>query len=163
MGTRAILALSAFLALALLLPSDGWGQNAHFVGGEPTVSTTENSVCVSGKAAGLGNIPLQVAIEITAVATTNCVNPAGNVAPGQGTVTTTKTASASFQPDKNGNVRFSLCNTISPADFPTPTAEEAGCPNPNWTVAPIQAQDITITGFRVIISHQGRILFERAQ
>jgi hypothetical protein len=154
--------LSALLALGMFLPSKAWGQNAHFLRG-PTITTTENSVCVSGRVAGLGNADLQVSIQITAIATTNCVNPGGNVAPGQGTVTTTKTASASFKPTTNGNVTFSLCNTVSPSDFPTPTVEEAGCPNGNWTVAPIRAEDITITGYDVTISHQGQVLFHKSQ
>jgi hypothetical protein len=83
---------------------------AHFVG-DPTVTRTDTSITISGKVAGLGNVP-QIDVQVTGTA--ECVNPGSNKpkaankqaisAGGQFPVQNGKadfsvTATATFQPD----------------------------------------------------------------
>ena len=72
--TAKILGLAAIMAMTLALPA--MAGNAHFVGAT-SVERSGDTLTVSGKVAGLGNID-QIHVEVTADAA--CVNP-GNKKP----------------------------------------------------------------------------------
>jgi hypothetical protein len=105
---------------------------AHFIG-TPTLSVANNgNLSVSGKAAGLGNDP--VSAFLTADSVTQevvCVNKGGNIAPGQGTETTTVVGPSQTINPRNGQITFRTVTLAAPA---LPSADEAGCPNGNWSV-----------------------------
>jgi hypothetical protein len=71
-----------------------------------------------------------------------CVNPGGNIAPGQNTVNVDiSQTSPNLKPDKNGNASFSFTIPLMPS------AKAAGCPNGNWRVAGLKgALFATYTG-----------------
>jgi hypothetical protein len=58
------------------------------------------------------------------------VNHGGNVAPGQPTTQNNVTGPTQTIQPRNGQISFSP--TLQPP--PTPSAQQAGCPNGNWTV-----------------------------
>jgi hypothetical protein len=97
--------VAVFTAMALTVSIVSAG-NAHFVG-TPTISISGNTVTVSGKVAGLGNIP-QIHAVFTADA--QCVNPGSN-----------KPKAANKQavggggdfPVQNGKANFSISGTAT--------------------------------------------------
>ena len=102
--TRKIgIVVAVFTAMALTVSIVAAG-NAHFVG-DPTVTVSGNTVTITGKVAGLGNVP-QIHAEFTADA--QCVNPGSN-----------KPKAANKQsvggggdfPVQNGKANFSISGT----------------------------------------------------
>jgi hypothetical protein len=129
----------ATLAFLLGFPAAALAQSGHFVG-TPTCTDQGTTLRCTGKVAGLGGTTFQITVTASGVATVECTNPAGNVAPGQ-TFTTTSTGTTGPQPTpRNGASRFNLTTT-------TPTAPAGSCPNPKWTaeVVDVEFGDATIT------------------
>lgn len=127
------------LTLALGFPAAALAQSGHFVG-TPTCVDRGTTVQCTGKVAGLGGTTFQITVEAAGVATVECTNPGGNVAPGQ-TFTTTSTGTTGPQSTpRNGQFRFNL-ETV------TPTAPAGSCPNPGWTatVTDVEFGDATVT------------------
>jgi hypothetical protein len=126
-----------------------------------TVNEQNNTVCVSGEFAGVGMDNVFLDVDVSFSATTVCRNGGGQTAPGQGTVSLTRDfPTQSFTADKNGRLRVNYCTPrVSGSDFPTPTSAEAGCPNPNWTVDPIQTSAITVSGYSVEMTWRNETLF----
>ncbi|MBI2389108.1 MAG: hypothetical protein HYV09_05785 [Deltaproteobacteria bacterium] len=148
---RLLLAGSAMVTALVAVSSADAAINFH---SGPTVSVEGNEICYAFNASGLGNIDVNVAVTATFGATTTCRNKGGNVAPGQGVVTLTRSfPTETFHP-KNGRVNVDEC-TVAPrgSDFPTPTSQQAGCPNGNWTVDPIRTSAIFLRNYSVTITY----------
>jgi hypothetical protein len=91
-------------------------SNAHFVG-TPTATRTDNSITVSGKVAGLGDVDV---ITVTVSADAQCVNPGSN----KPKAANKQSFSASGdQPVQNGKANFSqtLTATFQPDCTPPMT------------------------------------------
>ncbi len=135
------------LALAALtFTATASAQNPHFIG-EPTCVDVGTQVQCSGKIAGLGEGPVTLVIEAEGLATVECTNPGGNVAPGQ---TTEVTSGGEFdlgQP-RGGKIAFRNATTDEP---PAPDPAEA-CPNPQWTAA---ITDVAFTEATLIVLQGG--------
>src|SRR5215217_3155223 len=125
-----VIALTA-LTMALGFPSAAFAQSGHFVtGGANAPSCTDTGLTVecTGKVAGLGGTTFEITIEAAGIATVECHNPAGNVAPGQDTEVDAAGTTGPQPTPRNGQVVFTI-ETESPAPLPpTPT-----CPNEMWT------------------------------
>lgn len=132
------IALLAF-TLALGFPTAALAQSGHFVG-TPTCEDAGTTVECSGKVAGLGGTTFEITVSAPGVATVECTNPAGNVAPGQTFSTTTTGSSGPLATPRNGQFRFTV-------ESDTPTAPAGSCPNPKWTaeVVDVEFGDATIT------------------
>ena len=115
--------LVVFLLISVLGFTSASAQNIHFIG-SPSISDNGNTLSFCAKLAGLGNNQMvTVVLSTVATITTQCSNPAGNIAPGQ-TKTATLSKSGTFMSDKNGSVTFCLTT-----DVPNP----GKCPNGQWT------------------------------
>jgi hypothetical protein len=114
-------------------------QNAHFIG-EPTCVDIGTQVRCSGKIAGLGEGPVTLQIEAVGIASVECANPAGNVAPGQAT-TVESTGTFDLGKPRGGQITFRRATTDPP---PAPDPAEV-CPNPKWTATIIDVEFTTAT------------------
>ena len=154
---RRLLILFAVVATAAMtVTAAATAASPHFKnGGSPVCTISGGQATCSGALAGLGNQDVTIQLNVQGVATFNCVSPGGNAAPGQNKVpfqgTTTQVIPSNQI--KNGNLNFS---TTSPSSQPTATAEQAGCPNPNWTTTLASA---TVTSITLTISQGGQTLF----
>jgi hypothetical protein len=133
-----IAVLSALVVALAAVPA--LAQNPHFVGAlRGTDQGTQ--LQVSGKVAGLGNEPVNVVVEATGLATIECTNPGGNVAPGQTKELNVTGESGPITP-RSGQITFNVL-TLEP----TPPAD--ACPNRQWTptVTDVQFTGATVTVF----------------
>jgi len=127
---RHLVMLVAAMMAAAALVSTAFAESPHFIGTPTCSKSTSGVLTCSGKAAGLGNGPTQAFLTASSVvATFECVNHGGNVAPGQPTSESNVTGPAQDITPHNGQITFSP--TLSPPPAPNPNDV---CPNGNWTV-----------------------------
>ena len=130
---------------------------AHFTKrGTPTCIDTGTTLVCSGELAGLGNEDLVIDVTSDAEATFLCGAPgSGKPAAGQNKVPFEAGGSQTISGGaiKNGRAVFSVTAPTAP---PTATAEQAGCPNPNWQV--IRIEDIDFANVVLTIA-QDEVLF----
>ena len=118
---KLVLVIAVILISAVKLSA----QNIHFIDG-PVITDNGTTLTFCAKLVGLGNNKLvTVVLSTVATITTQCTNPAGNIAPGQ-TKTATISKSGEFMSDKNGTVTFCLT---------TETPSPGKCPNGQWSGA----------------------------
>lgn len=137
----AVLMAAAVLAIFGFVATPAFAQSGHFVG-TPTCTDEGVTVECSGKVAGLGGTTFEITVEADGIATVECTNPGGNVAPGQDTAVTVAGSSGPLATPRNGQFRFSL-ESADPNPLPaTPT-----CPNNQWTptITDVTFGDATIT------------------
>src|SRR5215217_6419535 len=125
---RVLVVIFTTLLITLGFSTAAWAQSGHFVG-TPTCTDEGTIVVCTGKVAGLGSTTFQIQTDAVGIASVECTNPGGNVAPGQDTEVTTAGSFGPFTADRNGNFRFPTLTTGAP---PNPSGAEA-CPNPQWT------------------------------
>jgi hypothetical protein len=136
-----LLAIGAVAAFAF--PAGASAQSGHFVG-TPTCTDIGTQVQCSGKVAGLGGTTFTITVEADGIASVECTNPGGNVAPGQDTAVNVSGSSGPLATPRNGQFRFSLTSTDPEPLPPTPT-----CPNNQWTpnIVDVTFGDATLTLF----------------
>lgn len=147
---RHLLVFITALVIALGFPSAALAQSGHFLeGGRSAPSCTDigTQVQCTGKVAGLGGTTFEITIEADGIATVECRNPGGNVAPGQDTAVTVAGSTDPLPTPRNGSFRFSI-TTDDPAPLPpTPT-----CPNNQWTA---EIVDVTFTTATLTLFEDG--------
>ena len=131
-ATAALVAMLTFAAVAL-------AQSGHFVG-TPTCTDEGTTVECRGKVAGLGGTTFEITVSAPGIASVECTNPGGNVAPGQSFTTTVAGTSGPLSTPRNGQFRFTV-------ESDTPSAPPGSCPNPMWTaeVVDVEFGNATLT------------------
>jgi hypothetical protein len=104
-------------------------QSGHFISngaGAPVCTDIGTQVACGGKVAGLGGVTFEIRVEAPGVASIECENPGGNIAPGQDTQLTAAGSSGPLPTPRNGQYVFGVMTDppVAP-NFPT-------CPNPQW-------------------------------
>jgi hypothetical protein len=137
---RFIIALAAVIALFGLTAAPAYAQSGHFIdngAGAPECTDEGTTVECTGKVAGLGGTTFEITIEAPGIASVECTNPGGNVAPGQDTAVTVAGTTGPQLTPRNGAFVFTI-ETDDPEPLPpTPT-----CPNNQWTP---EIVDVTFT------------------
>ena len=143
----AAVALAA--AVALTASADvAFAQSGHFHrqdGGR--AQTTERTVECTGKVAGLGGTTFEITVEATGIASVECTNPGGNVAPGQDTAVNVEGTTEPLPTPRNGQFLFTLETDDPEPPPPTPT-----CPNGQWTANVV---DVTFTTATLTLEEDG--------
>jgi hypothetical protein len=128
---KRFLLLSAVAVAALAFPGAASAQSGHFLtggGNAPSCTDEGTTVLCEGKVAGLGGTTFEITIEAAGIASVECTNPGGNVAPGQDTAVNVAGTTGPQPTPRNGQARFTI-ETDDPEPLPpTPT-----CPNDQWT------------------------------
>jgi hypothetical protein len=132
------------LALALGLPGVAVAQSGHFVQTQ-TCTDTGLTVTCTGKVAGLGGTTFEIVVIADGVASVECANPAGNVAPGQSFDFEAEGTTGAQPTPRNGQFRYSVSTAA-------PTAPAGSCPNPQWTATVI---DVTFTNATIQLLEDG--------
>ena len=129
------------LTIALGFPGVALAQSGHFVG-TPTCTDQGTTVECKGKVAGLGGTTFEITVDATGVASVECTNPGGNVAPGQDTTVQTSGTTGEQETPRNGQYRFT-----GSTDDPEPLPATPTCPNNQWTpnIVDVEFTDATIT------------------
>jgi len=146
-----IIAVLSLMALALAaVPA--LAQSGHFVtggGNAPSCRDAGTTVLCTTKVAGLGGTTFEVQIDAVGIASVECENPGGNVAPGQDTTVETSGTTGTLPTPRNGAATVSV-STLEPAPLPaTPT-----CPNAMWTPT---ITDVTFTEATLTLLEDGVI------
>jgi hypothetical protein len=131
----------------------------------PTATFSGATVTLTGgNFSGLGSVPAIATFQATAgVATFDCANPQGHLAPGQnpvpaqpGPVSTQDLGNA----DHNGRGTISnLSATVSAP--PTPSAQEVGCGGTGSTQWTVVLNSLTATAAHLEITQNGTVVFCR--
>ena len=141
------LLLSAVVVAALALPGVASAQSGHFItggGNAPSCTDIGTQVTCEGKVAGLGGTTFEITIEAEGIASVECTNPGGNVAPGQDTSVTVAGTTTPLPTPRNGQFVFSVTSDDPEPLPPTPT-----CPNEQWTpnIVDVVFTDATLSLF----------------
>jgi hypothetical protein len=134
------LLLSAVAVAALAFPGVASAQSGHFLtggGNAPSCTDIGTQVECDGKVAGLGGTTFEITIEADGIASVECRNPGGNVAPGQDTAVTVAGTTDPLPTPRNGQFRFTVTT-----DDPEPLPSTPTCPNEKWTP---EIVDVTFT------------------
>lgn len=126
-GTMRKTILAATFAAALLAVPAALAGSPHFINNATSITTSGNTITVTGKEAGLGD---EAQIHVVLNATATCVNPGGNSP--QAANKTTVSAEGDF-PVQNGKADFTLSAT---AVFQ---------PNPAGACGDVVFSDVTVT------------------
>ena len=144
---RKMLAVLITALVVALLPTAAHAA-VNFRSG-PTATDLGTQLRVTGNVSGLGMGDLTAVVNATCIATVECTNPGGNVAPGLDTEVDVSGQASDIQV-KNGRATF---NVVTAA--PTVTGAEA-CPNPMFTA---RVTDVDFTSATLTLIQGGQVVF----
>ena len=149
---KAITALTAALVLTATTTTAVFAASPHYKrGGQPVCTIdaeTGAATCSTGEVAGLGNEDVLIVVTVSGSAGTFCHNPGNTrIVPGQNPAEGSSTGTQLIDADeiKNGTLVIDPIDTDA-VTFTAPSPEEAGCPNPSWTVT-VDTGNVEFSGF----------------
>ena len=149
---RIVFVVTTLVALAALAlgAAPAEAQSGHFIergAGAPECVDIGTQVECSGKVAGLGGTTFEIRVTASGIASVECENPGGNVAPGQDTAVDVAGSSGPLPTPRNGQFVFTGLTTDPPTvpNFPT-------CPNPQWTARVV---DVTFGDATLLLFEDG--------
>lgn len=140
---RLVVVLSAVIAMLGLATGTAAAQGGHFVtggGNAPSCTDIGTQVRCTGKVAGLGGTTFTITVAAPGIASVECVNPAGQRAPGQDTAVEVAGSSGPLPTPRNGQFQFTITS-----DDPAPLPATPTCPNPKWTPEIVDVSFTTAT------------------
>ena len=144
-----VAALATFVGLAFAA-APAYAQSGHFItggGNAPECTDEGTTVECTGKVAGLGGTTFTINIAAAGIASVECTNPGGNVAPGQDTAVDVAGTTDELPTPRNGQFVFTI-ETDDPEPLPpTPT-----CPNDQWVPNIV---DVTFTTATLTLFEDG--------
>jgi hypothetical protein len=143
-------------AIAIVVVPLAYAASVHFKGGNPTFTDKGTTLETCFSLAGLGNQDVTITVEAAGFADSTCTNKGGNVAPGQNKTPVSPTAQVTIPSTQIKNGNLSVCLTTTPP--PAPTAQEAGCPNNNWTAS---INDVDFTTAKITVVQGGKVVLSR--
>jgi hypothetical protein len=152
---RLAIALVAVGAVLGFTAGTASAQNGHFLTGGGNAATCTDiglQVECTGKVAGLGGTTFEITIVATGIASVECTNPGGNVAPGQNTAVSVAGSTDPQPTPRNGQFRFSVTT-----DAPDPLPSTPTCPNSQWTANIV---DVTFTTATLSLYEDGTLVDE---
>jgi hypothetical protein len=126
-----IIAVVTALAALGVTASPAHANSGHFIksgANAPVCTDIGLQVQCTGKVAGLGGTTFEITLSATGVASVECENPAGHVAPGQDTEVPLEGSSGPLATPRNGQYNFTVMT-----DPPDPLPATPTCPNNKWT------------------------------
>jgi hypothetical protein len=138
------------LIVAALAAVPALAQSGHFItGGGNAAECTDigTQVQCDGKVAGLGGTTFEITIAAPGIATVECENPGGNVAPGQDTAVDVAGTTGPLPTPRNGAFNFTITT-----DDPEPLPATPTCPNDMWTPT---ITDVTFTTATLTLFEDG--------
>ncbi len=142
---RLLIIVATVFGLFAFATAPASANSGHFLtggGNAPNCVDTGLTVTCDGKVAGLGGTTFEITIDAVGIASVECENPGGNVAPGQDTAVPTSGTTGEQSTPRNGQYRFTV-STLDPEPLPpTPT-----CPNNQWTphITDVSFTDATLS------------------
>jgi hypothetical protein len=133
--------------MALFVPSAFAAVKFH---AGPTFTDMGTTLNVTGNVSGLGNQNLTAVLSATGIASVECINPAGNRAPGQDTSVSTTGTQSNIQV-KNGRATFNVTSA-------EPRVSSAACPNNKWRAV---VTDVDFTRATLTLIQGGATIFSR--
>ena len=143
----AVLLVSTMLAIGLFAPSAFAAVKFH---AGPTFTDQGTTLNVTGNVSGLGVENLTATLTATGTASVECINPAGNRAPGQDTSVTTTGSQSNIQV-KNGRATFNVTSA-------EPTVTSAACPNNKWRAI---VTDVDFSSATLTLTQGGKTVFSK--
>jgi hypothetical protein len=147
---RFLIALAAVIALLGLSAAPAYAQSGHFIGqggNAPDCMDIGTQVECTAKVAGLGGTTFEITIEAPGIASVECTNPGGKVAPGQDTAVTVAGTTDPQPTPRNGSATVTVTTDDPEPLPPTPT-----CPNNKWTPDIV---DVTFTTATLTLLEDG--------
>ena len=153
-----VVALTAAVAFGAKPGTGSTSGNPHYVGPAPDIVISGNTATVQpgAKIAGIGSEEVTFLLTVTGFVTSQCENPAGNVAPGQNSSFTLSGEPVVVTPDQTGTLTVpSGISASGPAVGDPLTQQQAGCPNPKWEGSVTSS---TITSATLTVSQGGSVI-----
>jgi hypothetical protein len=147
----AVTALAGFAGLAVGA-APAYAQSGHFLeggGNAPECTDEGTTVACDGKVAGLGGTTFEITVDAEGIASVECTNPGGNVAPGQDTAVDVEGTTGEQTTPRNGQFQFSVATDDPEPLPPTPT-----CPNDQWVPNIV---DVTFTTATLTLLEDGNV------
>lgn len=148
-ASRVVAVLAASAAAAGLAPAIAQANSGHFIengANAPVCTDVGTQVSCDGKVAGLGGTTFEITVDADGIASVECENEGGNVAPGQDTAVSVEGGTGELPTPTNGQYIFTDLRTADPAPLnPSPPTCPDASGQGHWTANIVDVAFTTAT------------------